>query len=263
MRIFIMGAGRMGAWLAELLGASHEVVVYDRDKEKLKSLVKAKGLSELRAVKDVEPSLLINAVSLPHTREAFEEAIPHLPEGCLLSDIASLKEGLHGLYVSMGRRFVSTHPMFGPTFADMTKLQGENAILIKESDEGGMAFFRSLYEGLGIRVFEYTFEEHDVAMARSLSVPFASSMAFAACIKDGAAPGTSFKKHLHIARDLLTEDHRLLSEILFSPHTVRQIEGISAQLTYLCHIVRCRDHEELEKFLSRLKKNVDKALCRV
>ena len=30
MRIFVMGAGRMGAWLVEELCLDHEVAVYDR-----------------------------------------------------------------------------------------------------------------------------------------------------------------------------------------------------------------------------------------
>ena len=38
--------------------------------------------------------------------------------------------------------FVSTHPMFGPTFGKMKDLSNENAIIIKESDEEGKAFFR-------------------------------------------------------------------------------------------------------------------------
>ena len=36
MRIFIMGAGRMGAWLVEELCIDHEVAVYDTDRRKLK-----------------------------------------------------------------------------------------------------------------------------------------------------------------------------------------------------------------------------------
>ena len=36
MRVFIMGAGHMGAWLVEEFCLDHEVAVYDIDRRKLK-----------------------------------------------------------------------------------------------------------------------------------------------------------------------------------------------------------------------------------
>ncbi|NIR17329.1 MAG: prephenate dehydrogenase/arogenate dehydrogenase family protein, partial [Desulfobacterales bacterium] len=68
-------------------------------------------------------------------------------------------------------------------------------------------------------VYEYTFEEHDKTIAYSLSVPFASSMVFAACMKKQEAPGTTFRKHLDIAKGLLSEDDHLLAEVMFNPNT--------------------------------------------
>ncbi|MEW6668189.1 MAG: prephenate dehydrogenase/arogenate dehydrogenase family protein [Thermodesulfobacteriota bacterium] len=260
MKVVVIGAGRMGTWLAESLGGSHEVAVYDRIREKPGSLVKAKPISDLKAVEKIDPDLLINAASLPETRSAFEEVLPYLGEGCLLSDIASVKQGLCEWYQNNGRRFVSTHPMFGPTYSRMENLRGESAILIRESDSEGKDFFHALYRGLGVQVFEYTFEEHDQAIGLSLCVPFACTLAFAACIRGGAVPGGTFKRQLDVARNLLSENHDMLREILFSPHTAKQIERISGKLAYLGHIVRSRDVEEMERFLSRLKRNAEEAI---
>jgi prephenate dehydrogenase len=261
VKVVIIGAGRMGAWLADVLGASNEVAVYDRIREKLRTLVKAKPIPDLKSVRETVPDLVINAVSLPETRSAFEEVLPHLGEGCLLADIASLKQGLHEWYEHQGRRFVSTHPMFGPAFSSMADLRGETAILIRESDGEGKDFFRALYRGLGVRIFEYTFEEHDKAMGLSQCVPFACTLAFAACIRGGVVPGGTFKRQLDVARNLLSEDHDMLREILFSPHTAEQLERISGGLTFLGHIVRSKDAEEMERFLDRLKRNAEEALC--
>jgi len=206
--------------------------------------------------REFEPALVINAASIANIRDAFEAVFPHLPEACILSDIASVKTGIHDLYQTLGRRFVSTHPMFGPTFANIRDLRDENAIIIQESDEEGKAFFRDFYTGLHLNVHEYTFEEHDQTIAYSLSIPFASSMVFAAAMKQQEAPGTTFRKHLDIARGLLSEDDQLMSEIMFNPHTVRQIEAISSSMAYLIHIIRGRDHEEMHKFLDRLRHNI-------
>ena len=70
------------------------------------------------------------------------------------------------------------------------------------------------------------------------------------------APGTTFKKHMEIARGLLSEDDYLLSEILFNPYTLKQIESINSQLSYLTHIIKARDFEEMEKFLLKLRENI-------
>lgn len=257
MKILILGAGHMGAWLVEELCLDHEVAVYDLDRRKLKYFFNVTRFLEPSEAKEFGPALVINAVSIANIHEAFEDVLPYLSEECILSDIASVKTGIHELYRTLGRRFVSTHPMFGPTFANIRNLRHENAIIIKESDEEGKAFFRNLYKGIRLNVYEYTFEAHDQTIAYSLSIPFASSMVFAATMKQQEAPGTTFRKHLDIARGLFSEDDHLLSEIMFNPHTVRQIEAISSSLAYLTHIIRGRDYEEMQKFLNRLRHNIE------
>ena len=257
MRIFIMGAGHMGTWLVEEFCLDHEVAVYDTDRRKLKYFFNVTRLLELSEVKAFEPELVINAVSLLNTHKAFDDVLPYLTEDCILSDIASVKTGFYDFYKNMGRRFVSTHPMFGPTFTNIRDLRDENAIIIEESDEGGKAFFRNFYKTLNLSIYEYTFEEHDKTIAYSLSIPFTSSMVFAACMKKQEAPGTTFRKHLGIAKGLLSEDDHLLAEVMFNPHTIKQIEEINSRLAYLTHIIRARDYEEMQKFLNRLRNNIE------
>ncbi|NIR17328.1 MAG: prephenate dehydrogenase/arogenate dehydrogenase family protein, partial [Desulfobacterales bacterium] len=75
-----MGAGHMGAWLVEEFCLDHDVAVYDTDRKKLKYFFNAKRLLELGEVKEFEPELLINAVSLPNVYKAFSDVLPHLPE---------------------------------------------------------------------------------------------------------------------------------------------------------------------------------------
>ncbi len=257
MKIFIMGAGHMGAWLVEEFCLEHEVAVYDTDRKKLKYFFNVKRLLDLKEIESFNPQLVINAVSLTNTQKAFNDVLPYLSEDCIISDIASVKTKFRGLYKNLGRRFVSTHPMFGPTFANVRDLREENAIIIKESDEKGKELFRDFYKSLNLNVYEYTFEEHDKTTAYSLSTPFASSMVFAACMKKQEAPGTTFRKHLDIAKGVLSEDDHLLAEIMFNPYTLKQIEEINSRLSYLTHIIRAGDYEEMQKFLNKLRSNID------
>jgi prephenate dehydrogenase len=230
-KILVLGAGRMGAWMVESLCLDYEVAVYDKDKSKLRYLFNTHRMLTFEDIRKFAPDMVINAVSLQYTVPVFEDIIPYLPVDCLLSDITSVKIPLREFYLNLGRKFVSTHPMFGPTFANVKQLKGQNAIIITQSDEEGKKFFRNFYSSFGIKIFEYTFIEHDETIAYSLSIPFASSMVFASCMKQMEAPGTTFRKHLEIAKGVLSEDDYLLAEIMFSNYTYEQLNNIVGSLS--------------------------------
>lgn len=66
-------------------------------------------------------------------------------------------------------------------------------------------------------------------------------------MKKQDAPGTGFKRHLAVAKGLLSEDDRLLTEIMFNPYTIRQLELINSKLAYMTHIIRQRDYDEMKE----------------
>ena len=257
MKILIIGAGNMGAWFVESLCLKYDVAVYDVDKYKLRYFFNTHRFVNFDQIKAFAPTLVINAVSLQHTVSAFNDILPYLPPDCIISDITSIKNGLSEYYQGSGMRFVSTHPMFGPTFASLKELSSQSAVIIAESDEEGKQFFREFYNSLDLNIYEYSFEQHDKMMAWSLSVPFASTMVFAACMKYLEAPGTTFKKHLAIAQGLLSENDYLLSEILLNPYTLTQIEQIHEKLSNLMNMIREKDTKVLHEFFGELRENIE------
>ena len=256
MKILIMGAGKMGAFFADVLSFDHEVAMFDKDPNRLRFTFNTLRFSSLEEVKEFAPDLLINAVTIMYTIEAFKEELPYLPERCIISDIASGKTGLPEFYQEVKRPFVSPHPMFGPTFANLSDLSTQNTIIISESDHLGKVFFKDLYSRLHLNIFEYSFKEHDETIAYSLSIPFASTLVFASVMKHQDAPGTTFKKHMNIARGLLSEDDYLLTEILFNPHTPQQLEDIQKQLTVLQEMVSKKDSEGMIKYLDAIREKL-------
>lgn len=256
MRIVIAGAGNMGSWLVESLCLDYEVGIYDADRSKLKYFFNSRKFIYLEEIHDFAPDMMINAVSLEKTIPVFREILPYLPADCILADITSVKKGLADFYRETERRFVSTHPMFGPTFGDVRNLRGENAIIIKESDREGADFFRKLYNELNIRIHDYSFDEHDQTIAYSLSMPFSSSLVFASCMKEQDAPGTTFRKHNEIARGLLSEDNYLLSEILMSPYSLEQVENVRDELIHLIDLIKKGDPAQFNKFFDGLRENI-------
>lgn len=257
MRILILGAGKMGSFFTDVLSFDHDCAVYDIDPRRMRFLYNTQRFTSLDEIDAFRPELVINAVTLKHTVDVFRQVIPHLPTDCIISDISSVKTDLKAFYESTGLRYVSTHPMFGPTFANLGALSSENAIVITEGDYMGRIFFLDLYRRLGLNVHEYSFEAHDEAMAYSLSVPFVSTFVFSAVMKHQDAPGTTFKRHLAIARGVLSEDDTLLREILFNPRTKSHVEQIRAELKDLIAIIDNRDEEAITNYLARIRSNID------
>ena len=250
MKVLILGAGKMGSFFVDVLSFEHETAVYEVDPKRMRFLYNTLRFTKLEEIRDFNPDIVINCVTLNYTLDVFHQV-------SIISDIASVKTGLKGFYEETGMRYVSTHPMFGPTFANLGALSSENAIVIKEGDYLGRVFFLDLYRRLGLNVHEYTFEEHDEAMAYSLSVPFVSTFVFSAVMKHQDAPGTTFKRHLKIARGVLSEDDTLLREILFNPRTKSHVEGIRAELKELIQIIDNKDEEALAQYLSKIRKNIN------
>lgn len=246
----------MGSFFCDVLSFDHDVAVYDREPERLRFTYNCRRFSQLDEVDEFDPDMVLNAATVKYTLDAFRQVLPHIRPGAMLADIASVKAGLPEFYASSGHPFVSTHPMFGPTFASLSSLSSENAIIISEGDALGIAFFESLYRRLGLHVETYTFEGHDKTIAYSLSVPFASSLVFGSAMKHQPAPGTTFKRHMAIAKGLMGEDDYLLSEILFNPNTAEQLQNISDALAELRSIIERRDSDAMKAFLDKVRANI-------
>ena len=256
MRILVLGAGKMGSFFLDLLSFDHETAVFEKDPKRMRFTYNCQRLTTLDEIREFRPELVINAVTVKYTIAAFREVMPFLPDDCIISDISSVKTGLKDFYEQSGHRYVSTHPMFGPTFANLQQLSEENAIIISEGDYMGRIFFKDLYSKLGLNIYEYTFEEHDRTVAYSLSIPFVSTFVFAAVMKHQDAPGTTFKRHLKIAKGVLSEDDFLLQEILFNPYTGEQVEQIRNELKDLLDIIGSKDAEGMKAYLTKIRNNV-------
>ena len=74
-----------------------------------------------------------------------------------------------------------------------------------------------------------------------MSIPFVSTFVFAAVMKHQEAPGTTFKKHMAIARGLLNEDDYLLQE------------NVRLELKQLLEIITNRDAEGMKKYLTKIR----------
>lgn len=246
----------MGSFFLDLLSFDHETAVYEKEPMRMRFTYNCQRFTKVEEIKAFNPELVINAVTVKYTIPAFKEVMPYLSDDCIISDISSVKTGLKDFYEQSGHPYVSTHPMFGPTFANLHQLNEENAIIINEGDYMGRIFFKDLYNKLDLNIYEYSFEEHDKTVAYSLSIPFVSTFVFAAVMKHQDAPGTTFKRHMRIAKGVLNEDDYLLQEILFNPYTHDQVSQIRTELKELLEIIDHKDANSMKTYLAKIRKNV-------
>ena len=106
MKILILGAGKMGTFLTDVLCLQHEVALFDTDPKRLRFVFNTLRMTEYEEIRAFEPELLINCVTLKNTIDAFDKVLPYLPKKCIISDIASVKTGLQDYYQKTGMHYV-------------------------------------------------------------------------------------------------------------------------------------------------------------
>lgn len=132
----------MGTFLTDVLSFQHETAVFDTDPQKLRFVYHTYRFTTLEEIRQFNPELVINAVTLKYTIDAFNTVLPALSKDCILSDIASVKTGLKEYYEQSGFRYVSTHPMFGPTFASLGNLSQEMPLSSRKATTWDVSFSR-------------------------------------------------------------------------------------------------------------------------
>lgn len=80
-------------------------------------------------------------------------------------------------------------------------------------------------------------------------------------MKHQDAPGTTFKRHMNIAKGVLNEDDFLLQEILFNPYTSEQVEQIRSELKLLLEIIDNKDAEGMKEYLTKIRDNVKRDIA--
>lgn len=105
MKILILGAGKMGSFFSDVLSFEHEVAIYDTDPQRLRFTFNTQRMTTMEEIEAFKPELLINAATVKYTIPAFESVLPHIPESCIISDIASVKTGLPEFYKKAKRSF--------------------------------------------------------------------------------------------------------------------------------------------------------------
>ncbi len=186
-RIVIIGPGLLGGSIALAIRQCLPEVscrIWAR-RDAVLEVARSKGITETYSdlLESVEGAdLVILSTPIDYFSELAKRMLPALSEGCLVTDIGSVKasvhEGVGALLAQQGRRFIGSHPMAGSEkqgleYASAELLAGKVVALTNdqccaESDLDALATF---WTQIGMRPYSISAAEHDSCVARISHVP--------------------------------------------------------------------------------------------
>lgn len=165
-KICIIGFGRFGRLLAKMLSSQGKIFVIEKNR------LSAKGVKRIKYKDLGQMDWVIVAVPISSVEDVLKKANPFLKEGCLLSDVCSVKVypcRWMKRHIKKEVEILGIHPMFGPDSARYG-LKGLQIILCSlRISKASLAEIKKIFRSLDLRVIETTPDDHDKQAARSLS----------------------------------------------------------------------------------------------
>ena len=206
----IGGAGKMGAWMANLFeNSGHDITIIDP------ALKNGKGMKDCSGMDVVIVSVPIHAVT-----GVLRELDGICGEDTLIFDLSSLKTSAMDTLREMakGKKVCSIHPMFGPSAVSM---YDRNLIICDCGNETAVRETVALFDDRGGNIRVMDIAEHDGYMSYVLGLTHAVNIAlFTALERSGhsfedlrTVASTTFNKGLDTNRSVASEDPMLYYEI--------------------------------------------------
>ena len=171
----LVGFGRFGKVLAEMLAGSFEVVVYDEKRQSDEPLREGVRFGELRDV--LRCSTVFYAVPIERFEQALREHAPLFAEDTaprLVIDVLSVKmfpRAIFQKYLPPHVHALLTHPMFGPDSIRAQGLAGLPIVMDRFTAlDAEFSAWKAFFAERGLRIVEMPAEEHDRAAANSQGV---------------------------------------------------------------------------------------------
>lgn len=216
-KIAIIGYGRFGALLCDLLAPNYEVAVVENDVAR-QALVLGKSL-KLIDLTDLDSfDTIIFAVPISSFENVVATAAQYISNNQLVMDICSVK--VHPANVLLkylpGAKLVATHPMFGPDSASKGLAGLQVAVCPLNVDEAIADEVVSLWKGIGVDVIVTTPEVHDKDSVLSQAFTYSIAKIILGMNLSGVKLTTrSFNDIADVARLSANDSEQLFHDMLF------------------------------------------------
>lgn len=258
-KIAVLGLGLIGGSLVKAIkkysadisvGAWDVNTVLDRGFDE--ELIDRKYDSIMDAL---EADLIFLALPVDKSVAAFEQLIPDLSEGQIISDLCSVKSVFNKLWNSSDSRgtYIGGHPMAGKELSGFSASDGDlfkNSVFIvsgtDESDRIDQGFL-DIIEGIGCRVVTLRPEVHDRIVAKVSHVPQLVSTALMNVAGRGSTgySGQGFRDMTRIAGS----NFEMWKSVLDNnrEEVIRGIDSIVDELNRMKYSLHYREFNKLEK----------------
>lgn len=186
--VLIIGGGLIGSSLARACrahGAAKTIMMADKDegvRSRLRDLaIVDKVIDDIENCSDIKNvNLVILAVPPGAMAKAVSQIAPLLPDGCLVSDVGSIKESIEREVAPLlpnGAEFIGGHPIAGTEKsgpdAGFSSLFENRWCILTPSDESSQSAqkLKLFWENLGSEVAFMDAKRHDLVLATTSHLP--------------------------------------------------------------------------------------------
>lgn len=263
----IGGAGKMGRWLTHhFIRQGHEVTISDVISDQAASLAKSIGArfaeNNIAAVGDADLTVL--STPIPVTPQVLREISRHLKKSSIVAEISSLKSQVIPVLVEIEEGNViplSIHPLFGPGARRLEEEKVALIPLVNPSFEVELA--KKLFPGIEVIVVDA--DEHDRAMALTLSLPHFINIIFASAISDEdlnvlkKLGGTTFTLQLTLSESVMNEDPELYASIqINNEYTTQYLEKFFTRYEMAKEWIAKKDYKKFAEFYTSVQDSLSK-----
>ncbi len=168
--IGLIGFGRFGSLLADLLSKSYDVVI--SDEINLSREVAGAGYLWGETAEIMKQDTVFAAVPIGRMQSLLKEIAPLSKPGQLIVDVASVKTKIRDWMIETlpeTVQILNTHPMFGP---DSYVQDGDLRLVFCPTriNRDAELRWRQTFESWGCRLIDLSVEEHDKLAARSQGI---------------------------------------------------------------------------------------------
>ncbi len=237
-KIGIVGYGRFGALLADLLSNEFQPMV--TDKRDLSMLAEASGYewADLETVMRQETVFL--AVPISQMKRLLQEISQLSRPKQLLIDVASVKTRIRDWMIAalpQEVQILNTHPMFGP---DSYKRDRDLRMVFCPTriDATIETNWRTTFESWGCRLIDLEVEEHDKLAARSQGIThFVGRVMKGMDIQPTAVDTHGFRQVHHVVEQTCQDTEELFHDLqYYNPYTPEMLTDFSRSV----HAVKAR-----------------------
>ena len=184
MNIGIVGLGLIGGSLGlDILALEQDNYVWglSRNPETCKQAIKIKAVNiastDVVEIPDRDRTdIIVICTPIAAILPMIAALVPQLPSNVIFTDVGSVKAAIVEPASKICKRFVGSHPMAGTAFqgilaAERNLFKNRPCVITPSTDIEAVNKVRSLWQSVGMNIYECSPEEHDRAVASISHLP--------------------------------------------------------------------------------------------